>query len=272
MLLALVRATHPGPAVTVTVVAVLLGVGVGLEPWRVVVLGVAIALDQVSVGLSNDWIDAARDRETGRRDKPVARGEVSVAAVRGTAWAAAAGAILATTPLGPWALLVHVIGLGSAWSYNAFLKSTPLSPLPYAVSFGLLPAAVTLSRSTPGLPAWWAVAAGALLGVAAHIANALRDLDDDRRTGIRGLPQRLPPPVALAVAWAALLGAAVALGVGLGLDRPVAVIGLAASVLIAIAGVALSRRASRWGFRLVLGAALLDVALLVAAGTSLVAS
>ena len=40
---------------------------------------------------------------------------------------------------------------------------------------------------------------------------------------------------------------------------------------LAITGVVLSlRRASRWGFRLVLVAALLDVGLLVAAGASLV--
>jgi len=271
MLLALARATHPGPALTVTAVAVLLAVGVGLEPWRVIVLGLAIALDQVSVGLSNDWIDAERDRAAGRSDKPVARGELPAPTARGAAFAAAGAAILATVPLGPWALLAHVACLASAWSYNAGLKSTACSPLPYAVSFGLLPVAVTLSRATAALPEWWAVVAGALLGVAAHVANALRDVDEDRRTGVRGLPQRVPPLAALALAWLALLGAAAALGVGLGLDRPVAIIGLGASVAIAVAGVSLSWRASRWGFRLVLIAALLDVALLVAAGTGLVA-
>ncbi len=272
MLLALLRSTHPGPAVTVTVVAVLLGIGVGLEPWRVVVLGLAIAFDQISVGLSNDWIDADRDRTAGRPDKPVALGRVSIPVVRTTAFLAASLAILVTIPLGWWAFLVHVIGLGSAWSYNAVLKSTPLSPLPYAVSFGLLPAFATLARAEPALPAWWATAAGALLGIAAHIANVLRDLDDDRRTGIRGLPHRLPPWLSLCLAWCALLGAAVVLALGIGLDRPIALIGILASVVVAIAGVALSfRRGSRWGFRLVLIAALVDVVLLVAAGASLVA-
>jgi 4-hydroxybenzoate polyprenyltransferase len=146
-----------------------------------------------------------------------------------------------------------------------------LSPLPYAVSFGLLPAFATLSRPQPALPAWWAVAAGALLGIAAHIANVLRDLDDDGRTGVRGLPHRLPPWLDLGVGWAALLGAAVVLAIGIGLDAPVALVGLAAAVVVAVTGVVLSlRRASRWGFRLVLVAALLDVGLLVAGGASLV--
>ena len=45
--------------------------------------------------------------------------------------------------------------------------------------------------------------AGALLGVGAHLVNALPDLADDEATGVRGLPHRLgprwTPPVATAV-------------------------------------------------------------------------
>src|SRR5262245_18911915 len=67
---ALGRSTHPAPAIAVTVITVLLGVSTGLELWRVAVLGLAMVLDQASVGLSNDWIDAERDRAVGRTDKP----------------------------------------------------------------------------------------------------------------------------------------------------------------------------------------------------------
>ena len=35
------------------------------------------------------------------------------------------------------------------------------------------------------------VVTGALLGVGAHLLNALPDLADDEATGVRGLPQRL---------------------------------------------------------------------------------
>ncbi len=272
MLLAVLRAAHPGPAITVTVVAVLLGVAAGLDPMRMVVLGLATALDQLSVGLSNDWIDAERDRATGRRDKPVALGQVSVATVRAIAISAAVAAILVTILLGLPAVVVHTVMLGSAWSYNAGLKRTAFSVVPYIVSFGLVPAFVTLSLPVPALPAWWAVTAGALLGVAAHLANVLPDLDDDRQTGISGLPHRLPRRVAVGITWGALVGAAIALAYGVGFATPLGIVGLLLSIGIAVAGLVLSVRSpSRWGFRLVLLAALLDVALLVAAGTRLVA-
>ncbi|HEY4151756.1 MAG TPA: UbiA family prenyltransferase [Pseudolysinimonas sp.] len=274
---ALVRSAHPGPGAAVTVVAVLLGIAVGLEPWRVVVLGIALLFDQASVGLSNDWIDAERDRLVGRADKPVARGEIGVGSVRAAAWIAAATALLLTLPLGLAATLAHAVALASAWAYNALLKNSPVSVLPYAISFGLLPAIASLARPVPALPAWWVFAAGALLGIAAHFANVLPDLDDDRRTGIRGLPHRLGLRPSIVITWVALLLGAIAVTVGVavgpgGIPGVVFVgllVGLGVSVLIAIIGVvtALRRGVGRWLFRLVIAAALVDVAMLVLAGT-----
>jgi 4-hydroxybenzoate polyprenyltransferase len=256
----------------VSVVAVLLGVAVGLEPWRVAVLGLAMFLDQTSVGLSNDWIDADRDRAVGRRDKPVARGEIPVGAVRTAAWLAAAGALLLTLPLGLAATAAHAVALGSAWAYNAALKNSPVSVAPYAVSFGLLPALASLARPVPALPVWWAVAAGALLGVAAHFANVLPDLDDDRETGIRGLPHRLGLRASIVITWVALVLAAAAIALGSG-GAPVSVIGFAVSLVIGATGLllALRRGVGRWLFRLVIAAALIDVAMLVLAGSQLLA-
>jgi len=270
---ALARSTHPGPGIAVTTVAVLLGVAVGLEPWRVAVLGVAMLLDQASVGLSNDWIDAERDRAVGRADKPVARGEIPVDVVRATAWLAAGAALLLTLPLGPAATAVHAVALGSAWSYNAALKNSPASVLPYVLSFGLLPAIASLARPVPALPVWWAVAAGALLGVAAHFANVLPDLDDDRETGIRGLPHRLGLRVSIIITWVALVLAAGAIAVG-STGSPISLVGFAVSLAIGVTGLllALRRGVGRWLFRLVITAALIDVAMLVLAGSRLLTS
>jgi len=274
---ALVRSTHPGPGAAVTVVAVLLGVAVGLEPWRVAVLGVAILFDQVSVGLSNDWIDAERDRAVGRSDKPVALGQIGARTVRNIALASAVVSVLLTLPLGVPATVVHLVTLVSAWAYNAGLKNSPLSVLPYAVSFGLLPAIASLARPVPVLPAWWVYAAGALLGVAAHFANVLPDLDDDRRTGIRGLPHRLGLRASILITWVALLLGAVAVTVGVSegpAGIPVfALVGLLVSLVISILGTvaALRRGVGRWLFRLVILAALVDVAMLVLAGTRMLA-
>ncbi|MGN6324673.1 UbiA family prenyltransferase [Pseudolysinimonas sp.] len=268
---ALARSTHPGPSLAVTAVAILLGVAVGLEWWRILVLGAAILLDQISVGLSNDALDAHRDREAGRADKPVARGDVGVRTVYRIAVIAALLSLVATLPLGVLALAAHAIALGSAWLYNVVAKSTPVSVLPYVVSFGLLPAIASLAAPHPAWPQWWALAAGALLGIAAHVANVLPDLDDDRRTGVRGLPHRLGPRPSLVIAWAALVLAALAVASGSGFSV-VALVGLGASVVLAVAGVSVAwrRGAGRWLFLLVIVAALVDVTLLVLAGHRIV--
>lgn len=267
--LALLRSSHPGPTALVTVVTVLLGVAVGLPPDRVVLLGIVLAFNQLSIGLSNDWIDADRDRASGRKDKPVARGEVSRGVVRGTALAAAGVSVLVSLALGIPFVVAHLVALGGGWAYNAALKRTAVSVVPYAVSFGLLPALATLALPEPAAPAWWAVVAGALLGTAAHVANALPDFDEDAAAGVRGLPHLLGRRGATVLAGAALAGAAAVLAVGIG--SLVAFAGLAGSVALSVGAVVGSLRGSRWGFRMVMLAALVDVILLVVAGPALVA-
>ena len=266
---ALVLSTHPGPGGAVTVITVLLALAGGLEPWRVAVLGAVIALDQASVGLSNDWIDADRDRAVGRRDKPVARGDIAPRLARDVAIGAAVASVAVSIPLGWPAALAHLLFLLSAWAYNAGLKSTPASVLPYIIGFGTLPAIVTLSATQPAMPPWWTVAAGALLGAGAHFANVLPDLDDDARTGVRGLPHRLGRVASLAVTWVALLAAATVLAVGIGLETPAGLIGLGAALIIAVSGLVLGMRRAptRVLFRLVILAALVDVVMLVIGGT-----
>ena len=260
--------SHPVPAAGVTVIVVLLGVAVGLDPARLVVLGAVMALDQISVGLSNDWLDVERDRAAGRRDKPVARGDVSVGVVRAAALVSAIGSVALSPLLGLPFVLVHLVALAGGWSYNAWFKHGMLSPLPYLVSFGILPALATTALPEPAAPAWWAVLAGALLGLAAHVANVLPDLADDAATGVRGLPHRLGARGSTLVAGAALAGAAVALAVGIGPGIPT-IAGLVVSLAASVAAVALGLRGSRWAFRLVILAALVDVVLLVLAGPAI---
>jgi 4-hydroxybenzoate polyprenyltransferase len=269
---ALALSTHPGPALAVTVIAIVLGIGIGLGPIRLLLLGLAVLANQVSVGLSNDWIDADRDRAVGRADKPVAQGWISVGAVRSTAWAAAAASILLSLPLGLAATGVQALFIASAWSYNAGLKKTPLSVLPYIVSFGILPTLVTLSSSAPRLAAPWTFGVGALLGVAAHFANVLPDLDDDRATGVRGLPQRLGRRTTSILGYLVLLLAAMLEFVGTGgLAFALGGIGLALNLLIAIVGVCLAARPTRWHFRLIIVAAIVDVVVLAFAASRLLA-
>ena len=270
---ALARSTHPGPTLAVTAITVTLGIGVGLTLWQLIVLGLAFLLGQASVGLSNDWIDADRDRAVGRTDKPVAAGALGDAAARNAAVIAAVVAIALTLPLGPAATVAHTVFIGSAWAYNAGLKSTPLSVLPYVLSFGLLPLIVTLARTEPSLASPWALLAGALLGVSAHFANVLPDLDDDKATGVRGLPHRLGRRSSGLVIAGALAAASISIVVGPGPAPAFYYGGLALSVVLAALCAGLLARAepTRLIFRLIIAGAMVDVILLALSGARLLA-
>jgi 4-hydroxybenzoate polyprenyltransferase len=257
----------------VSAVATMLGIAVGLDPLRVAFLGVALLLGQLSVGLSNDWIDAERDRAVGRTDKPVAAGLVSVGTVRASSFVTAAAAVVLTLPLGWLATLVHTVFIVSAWGYNLGLKNTAISVLPYILSFGLLPMIATLARPVPAVASAWALALGALLGVAAHFANVLPDLDMDARTGIAGLPHRLGRGASGIVIWTSLAaGAAAAFFGPVGEKTALQWIGLALTLLLAAAiAVVLRRPPTRLLFQLIIAAALVNVVLLSFSGSRLLA-
>lgn len=262
------RASHPEPAVAVTLVTAALALGVGRGAAGAAVAAAAVLAGQLSVGWLNDAVDADRDRATGRRDKPVAAGEVRRRGAWAAAWASLGLALGLTLLSGPEATAAHAAALAAAWAYDLRLKSSVASALPFALAFGLLPSIVTLGL--PGAP-WapvWATAGGALLGSGAHLANALPDLDDDLATGVRGLPHTLGAATSRALA-ALLLGAAtVVLVLGPpGPPGPVLLAGLGTAALVVAAGLALGRRpGSRAPFRATLAVAVLDVGLLVGQG------
>jgi 4-hydroxybenzoate polyprenyltransferase len=192
---ALFRASHPGPTVAVTALTALLAVAPGHGLRSGLVVTAAVAAGQLTIGWSNDVIDAGRDQQVGRADKPVARGEVSEVLVRRMIAVAAGACLVLSLACGLESAAVHlVLVVGSGWAYNLGLKGVAWSGLPYAIAFGALPAVVTLALPDPQWPPLWMVAAGALLGVGAHLLNALPDLADDVQTGVRGLPHRLGAP------------------------------------------------------------------------------
>jgi len=263
----LVRACHPEPTVAVTGVSVALAAAVGRGPGGAAAVGAAVLAGQLSVGWSNDYFDRHRDVRIGRADKPVAVGTVSPAVIR----AAIAVAVLAVGPLsllsGPVAGALHLGAVGSAWSYNLRLKATALSVVPYAVSFGLLPAFVTAGLA--GRPVvGWLVAAGALLGSGAHFANVLPDLDDDLRTGVRGLPHRLGAGPSRLAAAVLLLAASVVLASGPPGQAGVLGLGaVAVAGVVGLGGLLVGRRpGSHAAFRAVLIIAAVDVVLLLVSG------
>ena len=272
---AIVAAAHAGPTTVVVAVTLALAIAAGLPADRTVTVTVMILAQQLSIGWSNDWLDSARDREAGRRDKPIARGDLPVRLIAVLAIVAAALALALSVTLGPAAAAAHAVFLASGWLYNAGLKRTLAATACYAVGFAMLPAIVTLADDPARAPAPWAVAMGALLGVAAHFANVLPDPDDDARHGIRSLPHRLGPRAAGAVALLALAVAA-ALGViGPAVDGSVlgllSIAGAATGLLLLVAGVVVLRQApaSRALFRIIMGSALAAVVSLLGAGAGL---
>ncbi|GAA1975283.1 UbiA family prenyltransferase [Isoptericola halotolerans] len=193
-------ATHPAPAAAVTLFAALLAVEVATSPGGALVVTAAVGAGQLSIGWSNDWLDAARDRQVGRSDKPTVSGRVSPATLRTAAFVALAVSTVLGFGVGVVAGLANLGVLAGGWTYNLWFKRTVLSWLPYAVAFGLLPAFVVAGGGGDQVVAGWAVLAGALLGVGAHVANVLPDLDDDAATSIRGLPHRLGRRTSSAIA------------------------------------------------------------------------
>jgi len=272
MLRALVRSSHAGPTVAVALISLALAIGIGLSSWQVVGITLMILCNQFSVGLSNDWLDAERDRRSGRTDKPIAAGEVSVHTVAALALILASVSVVLSLAFGALAALAHGLFLASGWAYNLWLKSTPASVIPYIVGFGSLPAIVTLAADPPQLVQLWAIAAGALLGIAAHFSNVLPDLDEDRSTGVRGLPHILGARISGIVIAVSLVAASLAVAFGPGNDiSAVPIIGFALTLTLAIASVVLVVRNTmkRMLFRLTIAAAMINVALLLLAAPQL---
>lgn len=274
--LALAQSCHPEPTLAVTVMVTALAVTTGRDAVGVALVAAAVLTGQLSIGWLNDHLDAERDRAVGRADKPVVRGAVSARTVGVAAVVAAVLCVPLSLASGLVAGSLHLVAVAAGLAYDMGLKATRASVLPYAVCFGLLPVFVVLGAPGAPSPPWWLPVAGALLGSGAHFANVLPDLDDDLATGVRGLPHRIGATASRAAAAGLLLAASVVLVAGvLGAGAPVPPLLAAAAPLLAagvlVAGLAMGRRTgSRAPFRAVMLVALIDVALLVAAGPALV--
>ncbi len=255
--------------------ATALAAGTGRNPGGVAAAGLAVLAGQLSVGWHNDWFDAERDRRAGRGDKPLvgdAGSRVGDAdGSRRIVGIAAGAALVVCVPLsllsGLGAAAAHLVAVAVAWGYNAGLKSTWWSWVPYAVSFALLVAFVTLGGPDRSWPAWWALAAGALLGVGAHLVNAVPDLAADAATGVHGLPQHLGRQRSVAGGIALLVLASIVVSAGSGSPAWLVASAPAAAVVAVVVVAAAGGRAAL--FRSALVVATLDVAFLVLRGHTL---
>ena len=230
----LFKSTHPMPSLAVALFATLFAVGIGLDAGRVALVGLAVLLQQFSVGLSNDWLDHKRDRAAGRTDKPLAQGSLLASLVRNSSFAAGILALVISGLLGWESLGWMVFMLAAGWAYNLGLKATAFSVLPYAIGFGILPVFVTLSLEQSQVPPAWVVVVAALLGVSAHFANTLPDLLEDRATGVKALPHIVGQKIsALVISTMAILASSIAVYQSNSLAGLIGVIGLTATIVLA---------------------------------------
>ena len=264
----LVRTSHPVPCLAVTALSAALLATAG-KPLTVCVLGAAAILaGQLTIGWSNDLIDAQRDAAAGRRDKPLA-GEPGLDRLVAVALGGALvlTVLLSILGLGWRAAALHGVTVAGGWAYNLGLKATRWSALAYFVAFGTLPAIATMAPPHPQLPPAWAMLAAGLVGVAAHFGNVLPDLPDDLAAGVLGLPQRLGPRGSVLAAAGSLLAAALIIELRSGSRHPVpTVLGTGAVLALAFAAVAAAwaRPRGRAAFVATMAAAAVEVAVLAA--------
>jgi len=217
--LSLVLACHPLPTLAMTIGLAVAAALTGRSALEVGLVALTVLTGQLTVGWLNDVVDRHRDQQVGRLDKPVALGWIDP----GTVTFAISVAVLAVIPLsianGTYAGLAHLGAVASAWLYNLWFKKTVLSWLPYAVSFGLLPAFLSYGGLGGGMhggpPTWAMTVLAALLGIGVHFLNTLPDLVQDNETGVRHLPLRIalkigaPKLLWISVTWTALVSAGI---------------------------------------------------------------
>jgi 4-hydroxybenzoate polyprenyltransferase len=257
-LIAAVRLVHPGPTLAVVSLSAALGAillaqaGRALdERWLFIV--VAVAGSQVFTGATNDLADAERDLAAGRPEKPLPAGAISRRESAAVAGAGLALQVAASLALGILPLVLGLAAVSSAAAYNLLLSRTPLSPLPYLVSFALLPlwiaagVSVDLARVMPAVPL------ASLFAGAAHLANTLRDFEPDAAGGSRSLAQVIGRRGTRLMAMGCLVGVGIGVGVTLIAGRagaPSIALGAAG-----LAAVVLGARGERWLWYAILVAA-----------------
>jgi len=263
ILLGLLKACHLGPTLTVTITSFLLATNLWWEgPAYIIAFGVF--LGQLLVGFTNDLNDYQDDLKHNRSNKPLVSGQITDKQLRKAIKIVAPFAVVVNIvgPLGIKGGLIYLFGVGMGISYNLYFKSTLLSPLPYAIAFAALVACIVVA--TDRNPPLWLMAAASLLGVAAHFANVLKDLDQDLTSGIKGLPQRVGKKYSRVIVSILLITTTLLLNC-IHPKTPLLVIGLIASVITSFAP-------NKIMFSSLMVTALIDVLLMLNAAGSLIGS
>ena len=203
----LLQASHFIPTLIVSSIAFAFGVHYWWE-GPAYVIAFTVFTGQLVVGWSNDLYDFADDQRHGRMNKPLVSGLISKEYLR--KWlifmVPFSFVVNILGPLGIKGGLLYWLGIGFGVAYNFYFKFNVLSPLPFAIAFAALPSCIAISKSIT--PPVWMWLGGAILGCAAHFINVIKDMDQDRESEIRGLPQRVGKSGSIAIAGALIAIAA----------------------------------------------------------------
>jgi 4-hydroxybenzoate polyprenyltransferase len=199
---------HPLPSVLTTVAAMAFAWIFGIGPGnpRFWLIAAIMLLVQFSISALNEWADAALDRHAGRR-RPIPMGLVRPGTALGVAvvCAVAAFAVCVLGDLGTVGLLLVGAGAACGWAYDLWLKPSPLSFLPFAIAFPLMPFWIGILAGRPLNSLAVLFLGGVPLATAIHLADAIPDRDRDRTAGLTTLAVALGRPGAEFVAAGLLL-------------------------------------------------------------------
>lgn len=260
--LGFIKASHPLPTVAVSLVISAFGWSLGWTGLPLLAVFMTILVGQLSVGWSNDAHDASLDARTERTSKPTVAQDVSARAL----WIAAFTALLAAILLS-WAVAgwlggsFHVFAILMAWLYNIRLSRTAWSWLPYALAFGAMPAFLSFGLNDEP-PTLWSVAVFAIIGVSAHLANAIPDAETDAAAGVGGLVIQLGNRRSVFLCWLLLaLGSGILVAVSLAANPWLALLICVAFVFAVVIGSRLHHRKAM--FYALIAMVVIDVAALV---------
>ncbi|MGZ6266150.1 MAG: UbiA family prenyltransferase [Candidatus Limnocylindrales bacterium] len=187
----LFRIVHPFPSGldAIAAIAVALIAGAGLS--TALRLGLGMLFLQFAIGIANDLADAPADA-LGKPSKPLPAGLLTSRQARMVLLVAGAAGLASAASVGVPALVVGFLGLADGLVYDLRLKGTALSWAPFAAGVGLLPIYGWWGVTGSWPVALWGVAAMAVLaGVTLALANALADLQKDRRSEVRSVATAL---------------------------------------------------------------------------------
>lgn len=176
------------------------------DGWVLARMLAAMFCTQAAIGAANDYFDRELDAAT-KPWKPVAAGRVAPSTALGVAAALVAVAMVVAATISGGSLLLMALGAACGLTYDARLKRSVLSGVPFMVAIPALPLWVWVSLGEWDAVLWWLLPLGALIGLALHLANTLPDLQADEAAGVRGLAHRLGVSGSAILAWASFGGA-----------------------------------------------------------------